>query len=160
MKKRFLILSFLILFLVVGCGKPKTELDKFKHYLKKNEDYKCSKNICIETVSIGNLITYTDEINFDTKTITHSSDGNNALVTSKTIYNWATDTATYYSYTLGVEIDATYNYTTDEFNCDSSYEDKEYVETECDIAKLSFKDLKTGFEELIKNSETLYFDEM
>lgn len=43
MKKQMIILIFLSLFLVVGCSSAKTELDKFKEYLKKKKNLTAQK---------------------------------------------------------------------------------------------------------------------
>lgn len=159
MKKRNLILILLTLFLVVGCGAPKTELDKFKVYLKKNKDFSCSENICKTDNSVGSLIQFIYEFNFDSKIFTRESNGNNGLNTSKTIYNWDSNSATYSAYLLGIETNATYDFNTNEYNCSSNYDDSEYVETECNMAKLTLTEVKETFETLIKESETLYFNE-
>ena len=163
MKKYLLVLSILVLTLTTACGESKTELDKFKSYLKRKENYKCSQNICKEERKAGKLIKFTNEINFDTNTLTYSSNGNDGLNTSKIIYNWAEGTATYYSYMLGIKINASHNYNTDEFVCSSNYEDndediKGYIDTECDLAKLSMRDIKAEFSGYVTESGTSYFN--
>ena len=59
---------------------------------------------------------------------------------------------------LGAEINATYNSITDEFTCNSDYEDKEYVDAECKLAKLEMKDFKNSFDKIISESGTNYFN--
>lgn len=159
MKKQMIILIFLSLFLVVGCSSAKTELDKFKEYLKKKKNFNCSENICKMDKSAGNLIQFTYEFNFDSKTLTEESNGNDGLNTSKTIYSWDNNSATYNNYLLGVETNATYNFNTDEYTCSCNYDDSEYVETQCNITKLILTETKNNFETLIKESKTTYFNE-
>lgn len=161
MKKKNLILSLLILIFITGCGAPKTELDKFKHYLKKNGNFNCNQDICTVIRKTSNSITFVDEINFNTNTMTKSNNFTSQLglsTTMTTTYNWVTNSGTFYSKTLDIEINAIYDYATDEFNCSSDYEDKEIVKLNCDSAKLVTKELKTSFEKIISNSKTNYFN--
>ena len=46
MKKLKSLLILFVILLTVGCGEPKTELDKFKKYLTKSKDFRCVENIC------------------------------------------------------------------------------------------------------------------
>ena len=60
---------------------------------------------------------------------------------------------------MGIEINATYNYDNEEFICNSDHNDKEYVDSECNMANLTIKELKEIFDELVINSESIYFND-
>jgi len=160
MKKQFLIFPLLILIFITGCGAPKTELDKFKHYIKKESDFKCLNNICTNENVVGQLMKFTYEFNFDLNTFTRETQSQQFIKdSSKTIYNWSNNSATYNSTTMGIEINATYNYDNEEFICNSDHNDKEYVDSECNMANLTIKELKEIFDELVINSESIYFND-
>lgn len=158
MKKFKTILVLLVLF-ITGCFGPKTELDKFKSYLKKNNDYKCKDNVCTKVTKVGKIIEYEDEINFDDKLLKTSSNGNGGLNVTEKTYNWVTNISTYESSLLGIKITATYNHMTKEFVCNSDYDDKEYVDSECKVAEKSLEELKINFEKIINESGTMYFND-
>lgn len=165
MKKLKMLFVIVSLFLIVGCGSPKTELDKFKSYLKRKEHYKCTQNICTRNTSEGKLISFTDSINFDEYTYEHSSNANNGLNTSKKIYNWNTKICTYENYLMGIKITASYNFNTNEYTCNSKQsnsskrEINEFIETQCNLYEIFTKEHKKGFDDLVKKSGTLYFNE-
>lgn len=159
MKKYKTILMLVLLLFITGCFGPKTELDKFKSYLKKNNDYKCKDNVCTKVAKVGKLIEYEYEINFDDKLLKTSSNGNGGLNVTEKTYNWVTNTSTYESSLLGIKITATYNHTTKEFVCNSDYEDKEYIDAECKVVEKSLEELKTNFEKIINESGTMYFND-
>ena len=116
MKKKIFVLMCMILFFVAGCG-AKTELDKFKHYLVKKEKFKCKQHECTKKVkfNVPGDISMVLEFDFENNTMMDAVYGNNGLTTTEIIYNWSLKTGAYYSYTLGIKIDATYDYLNDEY---------------------------------------------
>lgn len=156
--KKIILIIFTIL-LLCGCGLPKTELDKFKKYLKKENDFNCFNNICKNENIVGQLMQFTYEFNFDLNTFTRETESKQFIKdNSKIVYNWSNNSAIYNSTTMGIEINTTYNYDTEEFICNSEHDDKEYVEAECNMVSLTIKELKEIFDEMIINSRTTYFN--
>lgn len=73
--------------MLCGCGTPKTELDKFKKYLKKENDFNCFNNICKNENIVGQLMQFTYEFNFDLNTFTRETKSKQFIKdNSKTVY--------------------------------------------------------------------------
>ena len=154
------ILSLLaILLLIGGCGKEKTSLEKFQDYLVKKYQFKCEEKLCTSSSSVANVQKNKNEINFEANTYMHSTTGI-SNITSKTItYNWKDKTATGELKEISIEVTATYDFNTTNFECHSKFYNQGYVDNKCDEIKKDLEDLKANFYQLVDDSKSGFLEE-
>ena len=151
------IILFLSAFVLTACGEPKTELDVLKKYLEDSHFYKCKNNSCTKKESSGNVTT-TSEYNFDTSTYTsQSTTGNGNLNTSKIEYNWVSNKMTLENQTLGVTINAIYDFTSKTYNCQTPSDTTEDISNECENLKITMETAKDKVLQSFTNSGSNYY---
>lgn len=155
MKKLYIIA--IITLITTGCAT--TELDKFKNYLIKKEDFKCTENTCkLEANILNNSMKVSNSYNFKTKTTTSKKIDKYNIINTTIEYNWENNTANYHSKEYGIETNATYDFKSDNFSCTCNNENKEQADSKCKSVKKDIIYKKDVFLETIKKSKTKYFE--
>lgn len=153
----------LLIFLVVsGCSLEKSELDKFKNYLIKNNDFKCNQSVCNYVENIGSFMGLSYTFDFNSNIFSQEKKTMSAGIMSSNSeckYDWINNFGTCDSNLLGLRVVATYNFETFDFTCNSNYDDQEYNNIECNNLLEILKSQRQYFDDIIASSKTTYFEQ-